>query len=930
MSGECVKGATDNASHHDAMFGAFPFPPYDIQKGFMQAVYDCLDRGGVGIVESPTGTGKTLSLICSTLQWLLDQQQQSSASEAAKDLVTTGEVVTLEPDWLRDVPSKINYLKPCSLQRKNKIKAKKAAARRGLEMVVEAALPNLEANVHGEQGIHEDELLLDDWDSDSEASKKRSRERLRMVDSASSSEDESNKESKEGVKQLKVFFCSRTHSQLSQFVGELRKTLFAESLQTVALGSRKSLCINEAVRLSGSAAHVNERCLELQKQKDVKKKGDREGLKASKAKKGCPFLSQKGQRKFKKYLLEAPPLDIEELVKVGRQLESCPYYASRQLVPMADLVVLPYQALLHKQTREALDVHVQGSIVVIDEAHNLVDTVASIYSCRLSKLQIMSVQLQLGAYLDRYKDRLASSNRRYIQLLLQILTTLLKCLSSEGGACTMTQTATRIMTINDFTFLCGLDNLNLFKLERYIKDSNIVHKVWLFVSTYGQQQQPQHLQIGEVSYESKSTSMSAFRAFADFLIALVNADSDGRVLCQAAGPETEDPYYKFVMLNAAKHFEEIVQSARAVILAGGTLQPIQDLRDGLFPSIDHKHLQVYSCGHIVPASSILPLAIPKGPTGKELNFSFKLRSSQTMVWKLTSPAYIEGHDLNGQIEELGRIMCNICTLVPDGVVCFFPSFAYESEVHDTWHASGMMKRIEEKKTVFREPRCSTDVDKVLQQYRDCINTLQHRQSGQLSSQDAASCKAGACLERAGSAPIGEERLSQGRPGNPRQQRGRRSGGALLLCVVGGKMSEGINFSDGMGRCVVMVGLPYPSPSDPELLERMHYLDQRPITENAHNTAKGAAQVNILRRCGQRGQAYYENLCMKAVNQSVGRAIRHVGDYAAIILLDTRYNLSSQGGPLTKLPGWIREQLICCTRGFGDVPRLLHQFFQDKG
>ena len=42
----------------------------------MSNLYSCLDQGHIGIFESPTGTGKSLSLICGALRWLKDYQEK--------------------------------------------------------------------------------------------------------------------------------------------------------------------------------------------------------------------------------------------------------------------------------------------------------------------------------------------------------------------------------------------------------------------------------------------------------------------------------------------------------------------------------------------------------------------------------------------------------------------------------------------------------------------------------------------------------------------------------------------------------------------------------------------------------------------------------------------------------------------------------------
>ena len=94
--------------------------------------------------------------------------------------------------------------------------------------------------------LDDEEFLVEEYESeeDEERGKCKRKGHGSSISSSSEEEDELNGE---GEDNLKVYFCSRTHSQLSQFIKELRKTAFGSELQVVSLGSRKNLCINDGI-----------------------------------------------------------------------------------------------------------------------------------------------------------------------------------------------------------------------------------------------------------------------------------------------------------------------------------------------------------------------------------------------------------------------------------------------------------------------------------------------------------------------------------------------------------------------------------------------------------------------------------------------------------------------------------------------------------
>ena len=58
------------------------------------------------------------------------------------------------------------------------------------------------------------------------------------------------------------------------------------------------------------------------------------------------------------------------------------------MVRSADLVVLFYQSLLLKSARELLGLNMKNSVVIIDEAHNLAESLTSMYNSKVESSQV--------------------------------------------------------------------------------------------------------------------------------------------------------------------------------------------------------------------------------------------------------------------------------------------------------------------------------------------------------------------------------------------------------------------------------------------------------------------------------------------------------------------------------------------------------------
>lgn len=293
-----------------------------------------------------------------------------------------------------------------------------------------------------------------------------------------------------------VYYCSRTHSQLSQAINELKGC--KNPYKSVILGSRRVYCVNKNVNKITDNDILNDRCRELVRDEC------------------CEY--------YGKDYYNANTLDIEDLKNLAIKERFCPYYYTKNKASDCQVVFLPYNLLFTREGRNSLDISLKDKIVVIDEAHNIYDTVIQLNSAEVSWDEI----------------RLISTARGLSEDLKLIISRLLDYKLKITGEC--------VETILNFLINCKISKFNMIEISDWIETTKLAQK----------------------------NDLKCIFEFTKFLRLLTFSDDTGRIFI-------DKNRIKFSCINPKMYFEEL-KECRSVIFAGGTMEPIYHIKS-IFPDI---------------------------------------------------------------------------------------------------------------------------------------------------------------------------------------------------------------------------------------------------------------------------------------------------------------------------------------------------------
>ncbi|KAL5966187.1 ATP-dependent DNA helicase CHL1 [Taenia solium] len=812
-------------------FPGFPYPTlYPQQNNLMHFLYASLASSKCSIIESPTGTGKSITLLTSSLHWLLDHNKAVNAHLAKlRDyLQKEGDRLVDEADWIA-AHSRRRALRIQVDKEMQPLEATQKALVEAVELIKRADGVRVRSSSDiTRENISSLSEVLDEWGETGDDSFLPTAD----TDSSQTIVDPVVDPPKVTCRVIQVIYCSRTHSQLAQVVEEFNKLKgLSDQITMITLASRQHLCVNKAVYGLKDQALIKEACLDL----------------AAKSP-GCKFRCRNEVGVLSDYLVGARVSAIKAASRIREALDqinieelparACPYYANKRGLSLAQLVLAPYQSVVVPGLREAMGLCLRNNVLIFDEAHNLLEAVAAAFSATVSHSDLLATERLVLAFLGHYHSRLSALSAlrlRQLTLVVRFFTNFLegKAARSSGlrahcgqdsGTDSCRPTGEIVYTLGDFLFAAGLDHINLSYLVDYLRSNRCVHKIVGFGKWFGGKKKNDRGEKEEGA--SECAKIMGVRL------------SFSKCLKQMKRPPNRFESFKPPPSKISKTGEDqqkTVATTSASTTATTTPEDLQSAGSGLFAVLGLLEAMVNSNR--------------AGDDDGRLIVTFR---------ETTASAPATSDFASGCIR---FVILNPGRYIHGGVVVFFQSFDYLNLVWNRWKATGLLVRLQSAKAVFREPRAAIALVKIMQAYTAAAAEVNKR-------------------------------------------------GACIVCVIGGKLSEGINFNDDLARGVIIVGLPYPNVYSAFMREKLSFLE---------------------RRFGGResGRRFCEAVCMRAVNQAIGRAIRHARDYAVVFLVDQRFATNQRLRLL--LPSWAQDALLSDTVTLSPpqldlLRRQLHEFF----
>jgi chromosome transmission fidelity protein 1 len=196
------------------------------------------------------------------------------------------------------------------------------------------------------------------------------------------------------------------------------------------------------------------------------------------------------------------------------------------------------------------------------------DAIAGIYSVSVTLDQVQQARIQLTVYLQRFRSKLKGKNRTYIAQTLRVLNSIITFLHAKNVDSKPTDGVADLGALMSGK---GVDQINVLKLNRYLQESRLARKVDGYTAYYAQSDATKNSFKLAAKSVTKQT-MPVLTHVQSFILSLMNPSTEGRFFFSK--DESTSITLKYMLLDPTFHFRSIVEDARAVVLAGGTMSPV--------------------------------------------------------------------------------------------------------------------------------------------------------------------------------------------------------------------------------------------------------------------------------------------------------------------------------------------------------------------